>query len=145
MLCINVQAQEEKRASFGCVPEAKYGGEHWSLSKKIPRKATRTKNGRPTYLVSLLYTAYTDTHVFSLWDKSFQKMGGETYGTSFVIVGSQTAPQKPPVAPKPNLPKRTPSRADNARRWAPAAYGRNYAEAKRHQVVAEQAPPPPPG
>ena len=72
-------------------------------------------------------------------------MGGETYGTSFVIVGSQTAPQKPKVAPKPNLPKRTPSRADNARRWAPAAYGRNYAEAKRHQVVAEQAPPPPPG
>merc|ERR1712106_903317 len=31
----------------------------------------------------------------------------------------------------------------NGRRWAPAAHGRNYAEVKRHQVVAEQAPPPP--
>ena len=74
-------------------------------------------------------------------------MGDETYGPRFVIVGSQTAIKKPVIAPKPNLPKRTPSRADNARRWAPAAYNRNYAEAKRHQVVAEQTAtqPPPPG
>ena len=75
-------------------------------------------------------------------------MGDESYGPRFVIVGSQTAIKKPVIAPKPNLPKRTPSRADNARRWAPAAYNRNYAEAKRHQVVAEQTatqPIPPPG
>ncbi|CAG5098175.1 Oidioi.mRNA.OKI2018_I69.XSR.g15432.t1.cds [Oikopleura dioica] len=51
----------------------------------------------------------------------------DTYGTTFVVVGSKTT-VTPPVR---NLPKRTPSRLDNARRWAPTSYSKNHAEQHR--------------
>ena len=68
-------------------------------------------------------------------------MGDESYGPRFVVVGSRSE-SKPPVAQKPNLPRRTPSRADNARRWAPAAYAKNHAEVNRNRVHKPLPPPP---
>ena len=68
-------------------------------------------------------------------------MGDESYGPRFVVVGSRSE-TKPPVAQKPNLPRRTPSRADNARRWAPAAYAKNHAEVNRNRVHKPLPPPP---
>ena len=65
----------------------------------------------------------------------------ESYGPRFVIVGSRSEPVKPQLPPKPNMPKRTPSRLDNARRWAPAAYARNHAEVNRRVNQSESAPP----
>ena len=68
----------------------------------------------------------------------------ESYGTKFVIVGSKASVEPPPR----QLPKRTPSRLDNARRWAPAAYARNHAETNRHRYDSQNnqsapAPVPP--
>jgi len=57
----------------------------------------------------------------------------ETYGTTFVVVGSKTT-VAPPVR---NLPKRTPSRLDNARRWAPTSYSKNHAEQHRRVQTSQ--------
>lgn len=87
----------------------------------------------------------------------------ESYGSKFVIVGTRAASEAAAAAAAPlvsrNLPKRTPSRLDNARRWAPAAYAQNHAEKNRRRdqtegpgpaarpvppVTQETLPPPPP-
>ena len=76
----------------------------------------------------------------------------DTYGTTFVVVGSKTT-VTPPVR---NLPKRyglifeflwptklfrTPSRLDNARRWAPTSYSKNHAEQHRRVQTGQVSDP----
>ena len=61
----------------------------------------------------------------------------ESYGSKFVIVGTRASGAPPPRV----LPKRTPSRLDNARRWAPAAYARNHAEVNRRRFEENGAQP----